>query len=144
MASQFPTDFAMTIMRDCDLYPKCDIYEIEDIEEKQFWMRMQFLLREFQQMAVFSNLDICMYIYSGVSLDDEQKGQLNLIHKLTKEWTKGQIAAELMASMKSDGRLAPSCGGLLLSHVHGLPGEVKGSDSKTKRLVISTMKKITE
>lgn len=142
--SSFPTDFAKTILQSCDLYPKVEPYEIADEKEKSFWQNMQFLLREFQSMAVFSSFEDAIHMYSGIMLDDEQKTQLRLVHRLTKEWTKGQIAADLMKAANQDARLAPACHGLLLAHVHGLPGEVQGNNKKTKMLIIKTKERITQ
>lgn len=143
--ANYPTEFAKAILRGCDLYPITDIFAIEDAKERELWQTMEFTLREFQSMAVFSDYATCMHMYTGITLDDDQRAALQLVHKLTKDWSKGRITEELMKVMTNDSRTAPAIGALLLSHLHGLPGESgSNNNGKLKRLIIKTKEKLAK
>lgn len=131
----FPSDFAKAMLADCDLWPKVELHSIEDRAEKEFWMRVQKMIAEFQKMSLFSSFDVCLRIFHGMGLDEEQVRQLQMIHAITKEWAKGHIALTMMDKMKADGRYAQGIGSTLLEHLHGLPGESSGS-SGVKKLVL--------
>ena len=139
MSINLPTEFAKAICKECDLYPKVEPYEMEDVKEASFWKNMQFLLKEYQKMCLFSKFEVAMYIYAGITLDEEQLKALQLINKLTKEWAKGQVGYNLLEASQ-DSRIAAHAGGLLLEHIHGAPGELKSNDKKTKMLIVKEYK----
>lgn len=83
MAEHFPTEFAKSVLIKVDLYSPVPMFDIEDEDEQMLAIQQHNMIKQFQQIAVFNELDKALVIYDDVELTEQQSEALKLIHEIT-------------------------------------------------------------
>ncbi len=137
----FPTEFAKQIAITVELHPETDLWDMEDLAEKKLAELYIQKLKEFQQLALYCEIDEAMVAYTGIGINAEQKVALMLIAKSTQSWALGHVADTLLAKISTteNEKIMAQAAGLLMSSMGA--GELDGKgQAAAKTLVVKLTK----
>lgn len=107
-ASMFPTKFAISLARNCELYSEQNPKRMpETNKDYLFATNCHLALAEFQQFSLIAEFDDAMVAY--IDFDKLSKVQLlslEKIYKHTRVWIKGQVVENLLENIDVEAKSA--------------------------------------
>jgi len=107
-ASLFPTKFAVSMARKCDMYSAHNPKRMAENNKDYVWaVECHIALTEFQQFALIAELDEAMVAYIDFdNLNELQLSYLEKIYKHTRVWVKGQVVENLLDNIDVEAKSA--------------------------------------
>lgn len=91
----FPTEFARTLGEECGLLEKHK--KKMDMDK---YIQRNFMMQQFQQMAMASEFKDCLIIFHGVELKRKHLEALAIIYMSTRPWTLGHATKVLLMKLQ--------------------------------------------